>query len=98
MIRGSTVNAHAGTLKEERLEILQRIDVCASFDPWDLLDILTRAKDLNERPSNGNEMQPSYLRKSSVPFYDLIIIDSLHNILNPYFGLNGSDLKSNTGE
>ena len=43
-------------------------------------------------------MQPSYLRKSSVPFYDLIIIDSLHNILNPYFGINGSDLKSNTGE
>lgn len=71
--------------------------MCALFDPWELLDILTIAKDSNEIPSNGNEVQPSYLRKSSVPYYDLIIIDSLHNILNPYFGINGSDSKSNTG-
>ena len=71
--------------------------MCASYDPWDLLNILTIAKDLNEGPSNGNEVQPSYLRKSSIPYYDLIIIDSLHNIFNPYFGLSGSEPKTNTG-
>lgn len=95
--RGPTSNLNGGASKEDRLELLSRIDTCASYDPWDLLDILTVARDACERKSNGQGARPSYLKNSSVPYYDLIIIDSLHNILNPYFGINGSESKSMAG-
>jgi hypothetical protein len=70
--------------------------VRTSYDPWELLDVLTIAKGTNKKVPFGDEIKVPFLTRPDPPPYDLIIIDSIHTLFSPYYGLNGSELRPDT--
>jgi hypothetical protein len=82
--------------RQARSDTLDRIDVRTSYDPWELLDVLTVAKGTIKKVPFGDEIKVPFLSRPDPPPYDLIIIDSLHNLFTPYYGLNGSELRSDS--
>jgi hypothetical protein len=82
--------------RQARSDTLDRIDVRTSYDPWELLDVLTVANGTSKKVPFGDEIKDPFLSRPDPPPYDLIIIDSLHNLLTPYYGISGSELRSDS--
>lgn len=97
-INSDTSESDIRALQQARTDTLNRITVQISYDPWELLDVLTIAsKPYSTDHSFGpfrDGKTPPYLNKPGVPIYDLILIDGLHILFSPYFGIHPFDSRS----
>ena len=80
--------------KQERGETLSRIALRTAYNPWELLDVLTRAKGTGPSQCDCIQPAPSYILKTRTPQYDLIIIDCLYPVLSPYINITVPDLRT----
>lgn len=85
-------------LQQARTDTLKRITVRTAYDPWELLDVLTLALEpdkINKLSDPfGDSKLPPYSKKPGVPNYDLVIVDGLHFLFLPYYGIHPFDSRS----
>lgn len=85
-------------LQQARTDTLDRITVRTSYDPWELLDVITIATESDSANNcfgpNEDGKSLAYLNKPGVPRYDLVIVDGLHFLFSPYFGIHPFDSRS----
>lgn len=85
-------------LQQARTDTLNRITVRTAYDPWELLDVLTLALEPDKTNQISNPFEdtklPPYLKKPGVPKYDFVIVDGLHFLFLPYYGIHPFDSRS----